>query len=221
MTQPSLKLASATDNDIVLKAVCYGVAAAFWPNLGSTRHLGVLGAARYIIGDRIDRAALRGDKIQVHARFTALLGFADVLEPTIDEIELAAEMETAAAQAGVSLDSGESQLAAMVCHREIEVLETGDKRAIVGLETVLDQVPGLLPICGRVRSLEQIVRAVAANKEALRPVARAVCAEPEIDIALSVCFSCYSSPAGTSDPAEGLDSYIADLRRNARRILIA
>jgi hypothetical protein len=219
--ETSQELSRATDNDIVLKAVCYRLTSTFWPGLGVTCHVGVLGAARYVVRAAVDRATLRGDKTRVHAELAALLDGASLLEPSVSEIELASEMEIAAQRAGVSLDSGESQLAAMICLRGIDLLETGDKRAILGLETVLDQIERLRPICGRVRSLEQIVRALIADEQTPNRLTEAICSEPAVDKALSICFSCFSGREGATNPTEGLDSYIADLRRHAPRVLVA
>ena len=144
------------------------------------------------------------------------------LEPTDREVNLAAGFEIAAQEVGLSLDSGESQLAAMVIERAVPLLETGDKRAIRSIEQLLDKVDELLPIQGRVRCLEQIVRRVLDDAGAIDRVAAAMCAEPGVDKTMSICFGCSSGRPPTLDQViEGLASYIASLRADAPRVLVA
>jgi hypothetical protein len=153
---------SATDNDVVLKAVCYGLAEAIWP-AGGGPPVGVLGAARYVLAEAINRASTKRDKAQIHSDLQRFLDSALVLEPTELEISLAVDAESAAQKAGVPLDTGESQLAAITVERGIPALETGDKRAIHALEELIEAVPFLGDLCGRVRCLEQIMRQLASH----------------------------------------------------------
>ena len=53
MTGPPLE--RCLDNDVVLKAVAYGLSDAFWPSLFA--RLGVLGQARFVIARRLSRLA--------------------------------------------------------------------------------------------------------------------------------------------------------------------
>lgn len=211
----------AVDNDLVLKAVCYGITSDFWPGLGTTHEVGVLGAARYVVSKRLERTSLAHDQSTAQAELTSLLTSATELEPTDREVSLAAELEVAAQQEGLSLDSGESQLAAMVIERAVPILETGDKRAIRSIEQLLDKVVALLPIQGRVRCLEQIVWRVLDDDGAFDRVAGAICAEPGVDKTLSICFACSSGrPPALDQVVEGLASYIASLRADAPRVLV-
>ena len=103
---------TAVDNDVILKAVCYGLTSTFWPACTRER-VGVLGVARYVITRSIEKADLNGDKAVVQAGLSEFLGDSTVLEPTDDEVQLAAEMEREAQEAGLALDAGESQLCSM------------------------------------------------------------------------------------------------------------
>jgi predicted nucleic acid-binding protein len=206
---------AAVDNDVLIKAACYGLAA----ELDGSRSLGVLGAAKYVVAGRIERMTLSGDREAARAAALDLIARNLVLEPSRDELDLAASIETSAQRQGLELDSGESQLAAMIVHRGIGLLETGDKRAIKGFEVLLDELSALAPLRGRLRCLEQIVARCldAVGHDAL---ARAVCSEPEVDKTLSICFRCYSPPPqGTALDHDGLGSYIAALRASAPRVL--
>jgi predicted nucleic acid-binding protein len=205
----------AVDNDVLIKAACYGLAA----ELEGSRSLGVLGAAKYVVAGRIDRMALSGDRDGARSAALDLIARSSVLEPSRDELDLATAIETAAQRRGLELDAGESQLAAMIVHRGIAVLETGDKRAIKGFEVLLDELSDLGALRGRLRCLEQIVAHCldAVGSDAL---ARAICGEPHVDKTLSICFRCFSPPPHAAAPdRDGLDSYIAALRASAQRVL--
>jgi hypothetical protein len=209
------------DNDLVLKAVCYGLTAAFWPGAGAINGIGVLGSARYVVGNLIDRAALSRSRVETRSELAAFLSSAKELEPGDREISLAAEIEAAAQRDGLALDTGESVLLAMTVGWAATELESGDKRAIRGIEHLIDVVDGLSAVAGRVRCLEQIVRRVIGELPH-DELATAICAEPAVDKALSFCFSCHSDERPPVESIiEGLDSYIADLRKDAPRVLVS
>lgn len=101
---------------------------------------------------------------------------------------------------------------------KIPVLLTGDKRAITAMERLLDTELRLHDLCGRVRCLEQAFLCVLDRKdsEALRS---AVCTEPTVDKALTICFGCSSPTTQRETVLEGLASYIRALRTTAPRVL--
>jgi hypothetical protein len=205
----------AVDNDILIKAACYGLT----HELENARRLGVLGAAKYVVAGRIKRMPLAGDHNTACASALNMIARSSVLEPSSDELHLAASVETAAQRRGLELDAGESQLAAMVVHRCIPLLETGDKRAIKGFDALLDEIAELAPLRGRLRCLEQIVFRCAdrGDPDAL---ARAVCAERRVDKALTICCCCFTPPPhGPALDRAGLHSYITALRAAAPRVL--
>jgi hypothetical protein len=205
----------AVDNDVLIKAACYGLTT----ELDASRSLGVLGAARYVVAKRIDGLALSGDRDSARRAALDLIARSAVLEPTDDELALATAVETTAQRRGLELDAGESQLAAMIIRRGIAVLETGDKRAIRAFEALLDELSDLDVLRGRLRCVEQIV-ARCLDTASADALARAICAEPHVDKALSICFRCFSPPPnGAVLDRDGLESYIAALRGNAQRVL--
>ncbi len=212
----------AVDNDVIIKAACYGLTATFWPEAASTCHLGVLGAARYVVAKRLERSPLSDRNERARGEAENLLATAITLEPTSGEIGLATRMEVTAQRMGLSLDAGESQLIAMMVHRGIPVLETGDKRAITSVERLLDQVAGLVTIAGRVRCLEQIVLRCLAEAGTSAAITQAICAEPGVDKALSICFRCYSpAPEGHAVDLAAIHSYLGKLRASAPRVLMS
>jgi len=219
MTQRQGPLDVAIDNDLILKATCYGLARDFWRD--GDRSLGILGAAKYVVGRRLDGISLARDRSSARAELASLMQRAAELEPTEPELAFAAEIEVAAQEAGLGLDAGESQLASVVIERGIRLLETGDKRAIGAMERLIDTIGRLAALGGKVGCLEQIVRGLIEEEAAHDRIAAAVCSEPQVDLTLTICFACNSPAAGErAMAAAGLDSYIQALRREAPRILV-
>jgi hypothetical protein len=209
----------AVDNDVLLKAATYDTADRFWMDCG-LHGLGVLGAAKYVLPSVIAKRPPRKGIEPVLAALERILAGASVLEPEPEELALAASIESAAQAAAVPLDIGESQLCALVVRRGLEMLETGDKRAIQGFERVLDVLSAIAPIEGRLRCLEQIVLRAIAGDEALQVIAEAVCQEPDADKTLAICFGCASRlPVDRTLIEHNLRSYIDTLRQAAKRVL--
>ena len=203
----------AVDNDVLLKAISYGLERSFWPDTGDSE-IGVLGAARYVIGNRLEKT--KPGRADAKEALEELLGETEELEPDEAELDLAAEVERRAQELGLELDPGESQLTAMVVRREIAVLETGDKRAIAGLEPLVAEITELGALCGKVRCLEQIAHRLVGEQENFPRVASAICAETDVDKSLSVCFSCYSGMTAKQEAVlEALLEYIEDVRAMA------
>jgi hypothetical protein len=181
--------------------------------------VGVLGAAPYVIDRGIERASLSRSMEEVRAEAAGFLNAATLLEPTEDEISLAAEMEAIAQGIGVPLDSGESQLAAMTINRTIAALETGDKRAVGAFEQLLDRLDGLALLTGKVHCLEQLILRLVSEGD-IDQVGKAICGEPDVDMTMSICFGCRSNlPPNRKNVLQGLTSYIGHARRRAPRML--
>lgn len=207
----------ALDNDVILKAVRYGATDLFWRE---GRRLGALGAAKYVLVGRIKRLKLAHARPTMEAELASFLARTEVLEPSDDEVTRAAELEREAQQRSFPLDAGESQLAAMVVERAIGVMTTGDKRAIASFEQLLEVAPWLVALCGRVRSLEQLVLEIAHNDALFGTLADCVCSDPGADMTLRVCFSCCGGGRAARDSVEkALVSYIGALRADAPRVL--
>lgn len=211
----------AVDNDVLLKAACYGLAPRFWARARGNPGAGVLGSARFVLTHVVARGPRVRDKDSANLALEEFFAWAAVLEPTDAELNAAAEVEQLAQRAGLELDVGESQLAAIVAGRGIPLLDTGDKRAVRALEGLIDHSPTCTQLRARVRCLEQLLLgALDESPDELGIIADDVCAEPEVDKTASICFGCYSCGAAHRDDVRnGLESYIASLRRQAPRIL--
>ncbi len=207
------------DYDILFKGACFGLLSELISAICTrSDSVSVLGSARFVVSRKIQRSKLSKGCAVALETLVAFLGRTHVLEPSGAELQLAADLELAAQEAGLNLDTGESQLSAMLVLRTLSLLLTGDKRAITSVERLLDYDRRLLPICGKVMCLEQVFVA-ALTQERVASLRRAVCGEPEIDTALAICFSCRSASVATLSITQGLQSYIDALRRLASRVL--
>jgi hypothetical protein len=207
------------DNDIALKACVYGfdetIIALFTGNLTVC----VLGTAQYVLRKRVRDKRKVTNTASASKSLEAFLATASVVEPTEDDINTAADIEVAAQQIGVPLDSGESLLLALLIAHSSSRLVTGDKRAILALESLVATLSILESAAGRIGCLEQLML-LLVHKLGAQSIRKGICAEPLADKALSICFSC-SSPDGFSEEnvAAGLKSYINSLQSQAPQML--
>ena len=204
------------DNDVLLKCAAYRLLGQL--DGAGPGAVGVLGAARYVVTSAIANHDRLKDRESAQAAWLSFLNEARELEPLPDEVELATRLEQVANEFGLALDVGESQLCAMAVQRPGTVVLTGDKRSIRAAERLRTVVNVLTSLDGRVACLEQLLDATCAEL-GFGAVRTRVCAEPEADMALSVCFSCWSAEVDGSDGA-GLKSYIANVRTAAPNLLV-
>jgi hypothetical protein len=204
------------DNDVLLKGSCYGLLGQYADAIPGVGPIGFLGAARFVLGKRIHRLSLRGNPTVVQQRLLDFLAAHQQLEPTTSEQSLAAKLESAAQKMLLNLDSGESQLISVLLLRTIPFLVTGDKRAIIAIEQLLTCDSRLGGITGKIVCLERLLQTTMANVDE-GMVRTLICAEPDVDKTLTICFGCSSGSDVAVD--EGLNSYISDLRRNAPTVL--
>jgi hypothetical protein len=209
------------DTDILLKGACYNLLAEFVSAIPPPQaKVGVLGAARFVIHSKLTRSKPIGQAKKIISTIEIFINTVEVLEPTDQEVKVAADIEFLAQERGLNLDVGESQLTAMVVIRDLEWMITGDKRAICALENLLNDLPIMSKLGRRIVCLEQLVR---RSLEVASPahIRAAICSEPDVDRALTICFCC-TNPASTLDSwIAGLSSYIEDLRKSAPTVLAA
>lgn len=204
------------DNDVALKIACYTLVD---EAVAATSIDGVppamLGVGRFVIRGRLARARNITDAARAGAAFERLLRATSLVEPNDAEIALAAEFEAEANRGNLELDSGESQLLAILVTRACRLLVTGDKRAIVSMAIVAP-----VHASARIACLEQLIAHIVGAIGSMA-VRAGVCAEPGADRAVTLCFSC-GSPAA---PADGdvlaaLISYVGHLDRAAPGVLL-
>lgn len=205
------------DNDILLKGSCYGLLREIAMAIAGPGTVGFLGASRFVVVHHLKRYQLNSGVSAAEGRLLTFLSNGEVVEPTTKEQEIAAHLESMAQKLALALDVGESQLVAIFISRTIPWLATGDKRALVALERLLDADTRLAVLFQKIICLEQLVRRLVAGAPAA--VRIAICGEPAVDKALSICFSCKAKEAAPGAILEGLDSYIGALRREANRVL--
>lgn len=204
------------DNDVVLKAASYAladetVAAATIDDTPPA----MLGVGRFVIRNRLSRASNIADVPRATEAFAQMLAAMTLVEPDDDEMAAAADLEAEAIRQDLELDGGESQLLAILANRACSLLVTGDKRAIAAMAIVAGAVAS-----GRVACLEQLIAHIVAacGTSSVQP---RICAEPNVDRAITSCFACSSSETpGFADVHAGLASYIGHLDRSAPGVLI-
>jgi hypothetical protein len=208
------------DNDILVKGSCYGLVSELAESVpGTALQFGVLGAARYVVPDAIRRTPLTVRPDKPIAVFLEFLAEQQEVEPTAEERRLAATLEAHAQQLALSLDAGESQLAAILIGRGLPYLATGDKRAITSLEKLVDTDKEHAALSGKIICLEQLVGNLM-RRLGVEGVREAICSEPQVDKTMTICFACHSDKVTEESVAAGMDSYVRDLRLVAVRTLV-
>ena len=133
------------DNDILMKGACYGLLDELLSQtVSSIALLGILGATQFVVAKKIRKRVLRRDREAAVKSLEAFIQRITIVEPTTDEQRMAADFELAAQRAGVALDTGESQLCAVLVIRAVRQLYTGDKRAIQAMQELLEADTRLL-----------------------------------------------------------------------------
>jgi len=211
----------ALDNDVLIKTSIYG----------NGRHLlhhccgedcngenVILLTAKWVCRRALEHHIRDGRAtLDAQAYFEEMLCDLVEVEPSAQEISLAAELEERALELGLELDTGESQLAAF-CAIRGGTLVTGDKRAIAALQAMLPAMSELDTLRGSVACLEQAIGSIVAHTSG--PAVRAaICSVPATDRSLTSAMECSMPPGYFS--MDGLESYINDLRSRAADMLAA
>lgn len=204
------------DNDIALKACCYDCTEEFAATCCASRKALILATAPFVLRDRIARSSRIKNRARASQALGALLTRLAPAEPTDDELALAAELEETATQRNLELDTGESILFAILSLSGARALLTGDKRAVSALE-VASEILGVSKADGRIACFEQVMSTLLQQGGPV--LAAKVCAEPDVDKALAICFRCTSGSFDAASAQAGLASYVADLRKSAPRLL--
>jgi hypothetical protein len=202
------------DNDVVLKACSYrlsGELLDITTVAGALPH--ILEVARFTLRDHVKRSKRLNDKAAAETALHHFLGSVTRVEPTEEEVELAADFEQLAQQLSLELDSGESQLFAILLRRKCRVLLTGDKRAIAALERI-SPPEGY----GRISCIEQLATSLIALQD-YNTLRIKICAEPNADKTFSICFSCSVATPSSGNTLAGLSSYIKSIRNAAPNVL--
>ncbi len=167
------------DNDVILKACCYASTAEILDCLAPIGQASVLGTLQFVLPRRISRSSSIANKEAAAAALHAFLAQVPALEPEDDEIALASTLEAEAVKRQIALDSGESQLLAILVIRALPLLVTGDKRAIAAIEVIAAMIADRSTIDGKIACLEQLIHH-CLRKYDPQSVKSRVCAERHI-----------------------------------------
>ncbi len=207
------------DNDIILKGVCYGFLDDLLEALpGGPFSHGALGTARFVL----PKALMKRPPLRAAAamdELTAALATLETLEPSEEEMALAADLEYEAQRQTKPMHPGECQLVAILTVRALHHVLTGDRNAIAALGTM--ELPSSLTpatLEGKFICFEQAIRHLM-HAQGSAAVRASVCAERDVDTAMRVCFSCASPGVEETSWFAGLESHVADLRATSGNLL--
>ena len=209
---------AAIDNDALIKLAAYQLLQVVIDIVGGGRPVGMLGAGRFVVPHSIGRHRHISDPERALSAWNSVARTLEVLEPTNDEVALAASIEETAISRGLAMDTGESQLCAIAIRRGLPHIVTGDKRAICAAEALQRFVDALPALARRFVCLEQVLAGLVRDI-GVDPVRTAVCAEPGVDKAAAICFACSGMRSGTAFDPAGLASYTNAVRDTAPSLL--
>jgi hypothetical protein len=211
-------LRAVADNDILIKGACYHLLSKMVTALPlGCEEVGFLGATPFVARKKIRRARLNKKSAFAIRDFENAMARMTRVEPTHAEIAFAADLELLAQKANLALDFGESQLCAIVSHRRLDWLVTGDKRAIRAIQSLWNAGAEIQYLEYKIVCLEQLFFAIVAFCDT--GIERLICSEPNVDKAISISFSCSSKVRDVKSWLVGLRSYIEHLRSVAPTML--
>jgi hypothetical protein len=159
-----------------------------------------------VLKKAIKRRSLN-DPVRCKAALDAAIHHYESVEPTDREIALAAELEYQAQRLQLQIHSGECLLCAVLVTRNLHHLLTGDKAAIAAVAHLDSEELDRSQLTGKLICLEQAILALVIRTDC-ESVRKAICAEPAVDMALRICFSCGSEALKESHVTDALGSYI-------------
>lgn len=170
----------------------------------------MLGAAKFLVRKKLGKLKRQ----PAMDAFEDALASLPQLEPSSEELRLAADYENAAQKLGVQLDSGESQLCAIVVTRDLSYFFTGDKRAMVALSQLI--TAGSIQLSSLYRKIVCLERTMLwlIDSNDLEEIWLSIRRDKEADITLSVCFSVSAETANEQSVRDGLTSYISSLSKD-------
>lgn len=209
----------AVDTDVILKVAGYAVGEEAVAVLGRTAPPAALGLTHLISPKQLAKRRGVVDREAALAALRALLGLLGSLEPSDDEVELAAELAAQAQAEDLPLNTGEAQLTAIAIKRALPLLVSGDKRALAALAALFPPGEKRAALQGRMMCFEQLVAALAGEigEEAIR---ERICREPDMDTTMRLACSCGREAWTPEQLYEACDSYIEGIRRLAGDLLI-
>jgi hypothetical protein len=207
------------DTDVLLKTGSYKLLKQLLATepFGSAE-FGMIAAARFVVAGKFKKK-LKGEQLEeAKGHFQEATASIAAIEPGHNELALAAQLEAAAVALDVDLDLGESQICALMLSRGINLMMTGDKRAIKAIAALKEQ-EACAYVHGKVVCLEQLVQWMI-EKTGLESVQPSICPLPMVDSSLTTALGCYSGGAALASCQEGLASYINSIRKEAPEVLI-
>lgn len=208
------------DNDVIIKSCCFSSARELFEKIKRNDcNAFKLGLAKYVVARYFQKSKNCANVVAASCLADKILKSVADLEPTEEELRVAASLEESALKMGVPLDSGESQLIAVLIERDARLMLTGDKRAIMAAHAVFQEQAPSRSVAGKFACLEQLVGTLI-HELGVNEMANRICAEPKADRAMAICFSCASGHRSDESVAANLESYLNNLRENSGDLLV-
>ena len=212
------------DVDLVIKLVCFKLSSSLMKSLlENNQTIEVLESTKYVVRKRVYKVFEEKYDQEIKLELENFSTNCNYIEPSDDDLFLAAEIEKISQLKNLSMDTGESILCAIAINSSTEFLTyiaTGDKRAIKSISRIKNTLEKINYLNGKFICLEQIVIDLI-RRGSLIQIRKNICRFPNLDKALSICFSCTGSNGLPEvEIINGLNSYINDLDSKSDNILI-
>ena len=212
------------DVDLVIKLICFKLSSSLMKSLlENNQIIEVLESTKYVVSKRVHKVFEKKDDRKIKLELENFSASCSYIEPSGEDLFLAAEIEKVSQLKNLSMDTGESILCAIAINRSTKFLTyiaTGDKRAIKSISQIKPSLEKINYLNGKFICLEQIIIGLIRGGNLIQ-IRKNICRAPNLDKTLSICFSCTGSNGQPKvEIINGLNSYINDLDDKSDNILI-
>jgi hypothetical protein len=212
------------DVDLVIKLICFKLSNSLMKSLlENNQIIEVLESTKYVVRKRVCKVFEKKYDQEIKLELENFSANCNYIEPSDEDLFLAAEIEKISQIKNLSMDTGESILCAIAINRTNKCLTyivTGDKRAIQSISQIIPFIKKINYLNGKFICLEQIILGLIRNGNLIK-IRKNICCAHNLDKTLSICFSCTTSNVPPEiEIINGLNSYIKDLDNKSGNILI-
>ena len=212
------------DVDLITKLICFKLSNLLMKSLlKDNQIIEALESTKYVVRKRVYKVFEKKDDQEIKSALENFLASCSYIEPSDDDLFLAAEIEKVSQLKNLTMDTGESILCAIAINRSagfLTYIATGDKRAIKSISQIKPTIEKINCLNGKFICLEQIIIGLMRGGNLIQ-IRKNICCAPNLDKTLSICFSCSGSNGQPEvEIINGLNSYINDLDDKSDNILI-
>lgn len=203
------------DVDLVIKLICFKLSNSLMKSLlKNNQIIEVLESTKYVVRKRVYKVFEEKYDHEIKLELENFSANCNYIEPSDEDLFLAAEIEKISQIKNLSMDTGESILCAIAINSSAEFITyiaTGDKRAIKSILQIKPALEKINYLNGKFICLEQIIIGLIRGGNLIQ-IRKNICCIPNLDKTLSICFSCTGRNGQPEvEIINGLNSYINDL----------